>query len=187
MSKYTDIMKYLNPKNIIEHTEAPSDTARGKYSLKSSIAKSYHEYEKIVIDYLDFHYKAVFNNTSFPPNILRGRADQYLRKTGGLINSAFIGLSGANGGMNHILNIISEGVKEEMKRSYFDYVVTTYISPLSFDEVVELMREFKSKLISYSPQSFTFIEPEAMAKDFQTILWDYIEQLKQHKNLWKYC
>lgn len=186
MSKFTDIMKYLNPKNILEQTEIPSDTARGKYFLTSSIAKSYHEYEKIIIDYLDFHYKEVFNNASFPPNILRGRADHYLKKTGGLVNSAFIGLSGVSGGMHHILNIISEGVKYEMKRSYFDYVITTYISPLSFDEIVELMREFKSKLINYSPQSFAYIEPESMAKDYQSILWNYIEQLTQYKNLWKF-
>jgi hypothetical protein len=180
-------MTHLNPKVIIEKTELPNDTARGKYSLKSSIARSYQEYEKTIIDYMDFHFKEVYKGNSFPPEMLRDRADKYLKKTGGLTEtSAYIALSGANGGIPYLLNLIAEAIKEEMKRAYFDYVITTFINPLSFQEVVELMREFKSSLVNYSPKSFAYIEPEAMAADYKEVIWNYIEQLTQYKNLWKY-
>lgn len=186
MSKYTDIMKYLNPKNIIEKTELPNDTARGKYVLKSSIAKSYQEFEQIVIDYMDFHCRQIYNGGSLPPELLRDKADKFLQKMGGLSDSAaYQALSGTDGGMVSILNQLSEKFKEEMKRAYFEYVITTYINPLNFDEMVELMAEFKSKLLNYSPQSFGYIEPAAMAVNYKTIIWNYIDSLTKYKNLWK--
>ncbi len=75
---------------------------------------------------------------------------------------------------------------DEAKQAYFTYVVNTFIDPLSFPDTVELMRELKQKIGAYAPQSFGFIEPEAMASNYKEILWKYIESLTKYKNLWAY-
>ncbi len=185
MGRYQDVMRHLHPKVIIEKVELPHDTARGKYSLNSSIAHSYLEFENIMINYLTHHMNEVFGN-SLPPDFLLAKAKKFLEPIGGFKNAVYIGLSGTNGGMINILNNLSDGFKNEAKKAYFDYVIDAFIDPLSFQEVVEVMRELKDKISNYSPQSFAYIEPEAMAANYEEILWSYIESLSKYKNLWTY-
>jgi len=186
MGKFDDITKHLNPKIIIQRTELPNDTARGKYTLKSSIVTSYQEFEYTVIDYMRFHNKEIYNGASLPPEMLRHKADQFLKELGGLVESAYIGISGKDGGMIKILNMLNEKYKAEMKRAYFEYVINTFIDPLSVDDIVELMAEFKSKILSYSPKSCAYVKPEAMALDYKNIIWNYMETLNNYKNIWQF-
>lgn len=185
MGRFNDIMEHLCPKVVIEVCEEPHDTARGCYALDSSIAGSYREFERVVIDYMGHHQRIVMG-MAMPPDLILDRASSYLDSVGGLKNAAFIGLSGSQGGMVHVLNQLSEGFKAESKRAYFTYIVDSFCEPLAFEQIVEVMREFKETLGAYSPQSFSYISPEAMAADYKSILWAYIDALTKHTNLWAY-
>jgi hypothetical protein len=48
MPRYQNVMSYLHPRVIIAKIDEPHDTARGSYVLRSSIAGSYAEFERIV-------------------------------------------------------------------------------------------------------------------------------------------
>ncbi|MBN2367605.1 hypothetical protein JXC34_01195 [Candidatus Woesearchaeota archaeon] len=185
MSKFDDIMRHLNPKVILDKTEIPHDTARGKYILNSSIAKNYREYENIVIDYMAFHSKEIYSQPLYPEQALH-KADDFLNPVGGLKEGAYVGLSGSEGGMVHIINTLNDGFKAEAKKGYFVYVLNTFVDPLAFDEVVEVMKGLKNKLSVYSPQSFQYLTPEAMAASYKEILWNYIHSLSKYKNIWKF-
>ncbi|MBT6562762.1 MAG: hypothetical protein HON76_09565 [Candidatus Scalindua sp.] len=186
MSRFQDVMQHLHPKVIIEKVDLPHDTARAKYALPSSIARSHSEFEKIIINYTDHHMKEVFNGNTLPPDLLLAKAQHYLEFSANLKQSIFTGLSGTDGGMHTVLNNIAEAFKMEAKKAYFVYVIDTFIDPLSFTEVVEVMRDLKGRLGGYSPQPFAFIQAESMAGDYQDILWQYISSLGQYKNLWQY-
>ncbi len=186
MPRFQDIMQHLHPKVIIEKVELPHDTARAKYALPSSIASSHSEFEKIIINYTDHHMKEVFNGSTLPPDHLLSKAQNFLERTANLKQSIFTGLSGTDGGMHTVLNNIAEAFKSEAKQAYFVYVIDTFIDPLSFAEVVEVMRDLKGRLGGYSPQPFAYIQAESMAGDYKDILWQYINSLGQYKNLWQY-
>lgn len=185
MPKFQQIMNHLDPKVVIAKTEIPHDTARGKYVLKSSVVSSYLEFEKVIIDYTAMHMKETMGS-SLPPEFCLDKAKHFLDRSPGFDNSVFIGMSGTDGGMQLILNKICEGFKEEAKRAYFTYIVDTFIDPLAFQDIVQVMRELKAKIGAYSPQSWNYIEPEAMASHYREILWSYIDSLTKYKNLWAY-
>jgi len=184
MPKFQNIMQQLHPKVIIEKCLLPSDTARGKYVLKSSIVKSSHEFEKEVLDYARFHFKEIMNFLP-PPDFAFSKARNFLDQTLGYDNAVFIGLSGAEGGMPLVLTHIAEGFKQEAKKNYYDFIMTTYIDSLDFNEIADLMREFKSKLSAYSP-ALNFISPEQMVVNYKETIFNYIESLTKLKNLWSY-
>jgi hypothetical protein len=185
MAKFRKIMEHLHPRIIIEKTEIPNDNARAGFTLQSSIVRNYSEFENKLISYTAYHTENVFGSAP-PPEFSLDKARKFLEPSIGFDNAVFIALSGTDGGMPHVLNQINDGFKKEAKQAYFTYVVNTFIDPLSFNDTVELMRELKQKLGSYSPQSFGYIEPEAMASNYKDILWKYIESLTRYRNLWNY-
>jgi len=185
MAIYDEIMERLNPKVIISVVDEPHDTARGSYVLRSSIAHSYQEFEGIIVHYTDHHMKMIFGN-SLPNDHLLQKSRNFLESDGSFKNAAFMGLSGTEGGMIQVLNMIAEGFKAEAKKAYFDYILDSFIDPLSFEQVVRVMKELKTRLSSYSSDSFDYISPEAMAADYKEIIWKYIDALTRYRNLWQY-
>lgn len=185
MSKYDDVMRHLHPQVIIEKIEVPHDTARGSYSLQTSIARSHLEFQNILIDYVDHHMRSVIG-TSLPPEYLLSKAKGYIGNEDRFNQALYIGMSGTDGGMVRVLNDIAEGFKNEAKEGYYSYVLDSFIDPLLFNEVVELMRELKNKLGQYAPQPFNYLEPEAMAANHKSILWQYIMSLQNYRNIWQY-
>jgi Mn-containing catalase len=118
--------------------------------------------------------------------MLLHKARQILNSAGGYDNAVFTALSGTTGGMTKVLNDLAEGFKQEARKAYFDYVVDTFIDPLSFGEIVAVMADLQSCLSGYYPQPFSFTQPEAMAANYKQILWQYMESLTMYKNLWAY-
>ncbi len=185
MSKYGDVMRHLHPQVIIEKVDVPHDTARGNYRLQTSIARSYLEFENILIDYMDHHMRAVIGS-SLPPEYLLSKARGYIGNEERFDQALYIGMSGTDGGMVRTLNDVADGFKNEAREGYYRYVLDSFVDPLSFIEVVELMRELKNKLGQYAPQPFNYIEPEAMAAKYRDILWQYIISLQNYRNVWQY-
>ncbi len=182
---YQGIMSYLHPRVIIAKIDEPHDSARGSYVLGSSMAGSHAEFERIVIDYLDYHMNQTMGG-SLPPEYLLDKARKILNSTGSFENAVFTALSGTEGGLTKVLNDLAEGLKQEARKAYFDYILDAFIDPLSFEEVVEVMSELQNCLSGYSPQPFSYISPEAMAENYRQILWQYMESLTRYKNLWVY-
>ena len=185
MGKYDEIMQHLNPKVIIEKTEIPHDNARANCTLQSSIVGSYSEFEDILIAYVAHHTQEIFG-MPFPPEYCLDKARKFLDNSIGFENAAYIAMSGADGGMNHILNEVNNGFKAESRQAYFSHIITQFIDPLDFQEIVELMSELKEKIGGYSPESFQYIPPEQMAGSHREILWSYIDSLSKYRNLWAY-
>ena len=185
MGKYDDVMQHLHPRVIIEKVETPHNEARGKYVLRSPVVRGAQEFEAVIIDYMDHHLRELHGN-SLSPDLLMAQARELLEQSEGFDNLRYIALSGANGGIGYVLNVLAEAYKKRHKKAYFTYVIDTYIDELNFSQVVELCREFQDRLRGFSPQPFSYISPEAMAADFKAILWRYIETLTQHRNLWAY-
>jgi len=186
MPKFQNLMQYLHPKVIIEKCEQPNDTARGKFLVQNSICKTHLEFENILISYVKHHMQEIFGHYP-PPEFCLGKARRFLEESIGFQNCPYIALSGAQGGIPYLLNQVAEGFKKEAKEAYFTYVIDTYIDPLSYPDIIEVMREMKAKLGGYSPQSFQqYVTAEEMAKDYRAILWSYIDSLSKYKNLWTY-
>ncbi len=186
MSRADDLFRLLHPQALIDRTEKPFDTALGLFNLASSTASSYHEFEGLVVRYMT-HVEHRIYNSSLPPEMLLNKARRFLAAAMGSFDEAvFLAMSGAAGGCMRVLMSITEGYKQEAKAALIEYVISTYIDPLDFDQAVEVMRGLKAKLAAYHPQPFAFVQPEMMAANYQAVIRQYVESLSQYKNLWHY-
>lgn len=185
MSKLKQIMVHLNPRTIIEKTQIPHDNARASITLQSSIVGSYREFEDIIIAYVAHHTQSVFG-TAFPPELCLDKARRFLDLSIGWDNSVYIAMSGDQGALPFCLNEINEQFKQESKSAYFNFILGQELDILNYREIVQLMSELKQKIGAYSPESFGYIEPEAMAANYKDVLYKYIDSVSRHRNLWDY-
>ncbi len=185
MSRYQQLMEDLHPQVIIAKTEVPYDTAYANYSLQSSIVSSYAEFEEEVITFIAY----VMLNTVgsyLPPEFLLDKARNFLDRKPGFDNAVIMAMSGADGGLMAVLQLIVLKFKEEARQSYYQYILDSYIDPMNFEQIVEIMTEFKQRLSAYTDDAFDFISPEQMAGQYKQILWDYIEKMSSNRNLWRF-
>ncbi|MEW6381018.1 MAG: hypothetical protein AB1611_15615 [bacterium] len=187
MSRFDDVMKHLHPKVLIAKIEVPHDTARGQYLLKSSVVKSHQEFELELISYVK-HHMAVIGpaGSTIYPELALSRAKSFLEAEMGFDTAVYCALSGTMGGMQGILDRVCDGFKKEQKQAYFQYIIDKYVDPLNIHEIIELMRELKSRLMNFSPQPFQFIPVEQMALSYKQVVYAYIDTLIRYKNLWVY-
>jgi hypothetical protein len=185
-NKFEMISQILDPINMVKNVEGVHDTARGRYSIQSPKVDSYKEYEDAVVHYVDHIHKEVFNGGTLSPEMLLNKAKGLLDSSMGFKNSAFLALSGRDGGLIKIFAEISDAFKAEHRKAYFEYIIDEHIDPLSFQEVVQVMSDLQDKIQAFSPQGYQYIQPESMAADYRNLLWDYINQLGNFKNIWDY-
>jgi hypothetical protein len=186
MGKFEIISQILDPINMVKNVEGVHDTARGRYSIHSPKVNSYKEYEDAVVHYVDHIHRGVFNGATLSSEMLLHKAKGLLDQSMGFKNGAFIALSGKDGGLIKIFNEISDAFKAEHRKAYFEYIIDEHINPLSFQEVVSVMTDLQDKIMAFSPQVYKYIQPESMAADYRSLLWDYINQLGNFKNLYDY-
>jgi hypothetical protein len=184
--KFDTISQLLDPNSMFENVEGVHDTARGRYIIQSPKVNTYKEYENKVVQYVDHIHKQVFNGGTLSPEMLLDKARKLLDSSTGFKNGAFIALSGRDGGLIKVFNEISDAFKAEHRKAFFEYIIDEHIDPLSYPEVVKVMTSLQQKIMAFSPQGYKFIEPQSMAADYRALLWDYINQLGNYKNIWKY-
>ena len=143
------------------------------------------EFEDIIITYVQHHMEQTIGGF-LPPDYCLDKARKFLESSIGWDNAVFIGLSGSEAGMANVLNQICDGFKKEAKQAYFQFILDRFIDPLQIEDIVELMQGLKEKLGGYSPEAFNYVSAYQMAANYRQILWDYIESLSRHRNLWVY-
>ena len=185
MGKFNQIMEHLNPRVIIEKTEVPHDNARAQFSMRESTVESHREFETCLISYVAHHTQETLG-MALPPELCLDKARKYLENSIGYEEAVFIALSGTEGGMPHCLNQVNNGFKRDGKQAWFSYILSEFIDPLSFEDVVGVMTEFKERIGSYAPNSFGFISPEQMAGNYRDIIWNYVDSISRYRNLWNY-
>ncbi|OPY88344.1 MAG: hypothetical protein A4E71_00555 [Smithella sp. PtaU1.Bin162] len=185
-TRFEVIMQHLNPKALIAKIEIPHDTIRASYPLKCSVVRSNREFQEALIHFMQYYWQARFN-TSAPPDVCLGDALNYIKGAfGSEDNAAYIALSGTEGGLPAVLNAISEGWKRKDTDNYIDYILDKYCDPLNFDEVCDLLGDFKKALKGFAPYSFDYVSPAELFKNHRRIMKDYILSLRKYKNLWAY-
>jgi hypothetical protein len=177
-----DILTRLHPQIIAEVCDIPNDEARAQYAIQRIRVRDYREFQRAILDYLKFHSAKVYGQ---PFNDINAMAFAQ-EALGSLPNVAYIGLSGDQGGMMGLFTKCAEEFKKKFRQNYYQLVLNEMVDPLDPDQKIALMADFKQHMERYAPSHFSYMSAEAMAADYRGILWQYIEAIGRHVNLYRY-
>jgi len=185
MAHVGTILSALDERTIAQEVAIPHDEARMQYPLRSNTVRDFDEFTNLIGDYYNYHFtKCVSSGGSLSKVEASGRAKEILegeyRRRGGNITTAFNDAhEGTNGGMRAILDLLSERLKAESVQRYVRDVFDREVAPNSWEDKVEIIRQFISQCGMQLSSSVRANQPERYAHDFEALIRSYVQALQQ--------
>jgi len=191
MGTIASLMDALNERTIAQRIGIPHDEARMQYPLRSNTAGSFEEFAQLIGDYYNHHFTAcVSGGGRLSAGEAAGRAKEILeqayRKRNGDIVAAYNDAhDGTSGGLRAILDFIAEGLKAESVRRYIRDVFDRHVAPNSWEQKVEVIRQFIDRCGPALSNSIRADQPERYARDYEQLIRSYVSALEQTSSVFR--
>lgn len=191
MAAINSLMAELDERTIASRIGIVHDEVRMRYHLSSNTVGSFNEFSGIITDYYNYHYTScVSRGGRLPASEAYGRAKELLereyRKRNGDIVTAFNNAhDGTNGGMRDVLDTIADGLKAEVIERYITDIFDRYITPSSWEDKVEIIRQFISYCGSMLASSVVASQPQRYAHDYSGLIRSYIDGLQRTSSMFR--
>ncbi len=185
MGSINALLDALDERTIARKIGIQNDETRMAYRLHSNIVSSFDNFNDVIADYYNYHFtRCVSGGGGLSRSEAGGRAKEIIekeyRKRGGDIVSAYNNAQdGTNGGMRAILDIIAEGIKAESVERYIRDVFDRHVAPSSWDEKVDIIRQFILYCGGQLDGSVRAAQPEAYASNYEQLIRSYVNALQQ--------
>ena len=187
MSNIDDLCAAISEAAIAQHVGIAHDEARLAYHLpgNKNTVNNFDEFNALIADYYNYHLtQCVTHGGGLAHFEAAGRASEILeseyKHQGGDLMSAYRDAhDGTNGGMRIILDIIADHLKTESAERYVRAAFHRYVDPASWDERVEIIRQFFDRNPHVLPLSIDKNRPERYAQNYDELIKAFMDGLKK--------
>jgi len=185
------LLSTLDEREIARQVAVPHDTARLNYQLRSNTVTDFDQFENIIADYYNYHHtKCVSNGGRLSSGEASGRAKEllekeYRKKNGDIVSAYNDAQDGTNGGMRTVLDVICDGIKAEVVERYIRYIFDCHVAPNSWDQKVDIIRQFIAHAGPYLSSSIVAGQPERYAQNYSELVRSYTEGLRQTSSMFR--
>lgn len=185
MSALQTIVSELDERNLAIKIGSIHDRTRMQYRSDTNTIGSFDEFSKAIGDYYNYHFSICNSNggrlseseaSQAAKEIIQGH---YQRQNGNLVNAYNDAQDGTNGGMRVLLDLIAEDLKMRSISRYVQNVFDQYVAPNSWEEKVSIIRQFIDAYGHLLSGGIDRANPERYAQDFQTLIRQIVEALRQ--------
>ena len=191
MTTISSLLSALDEQVIARRAAIPHDEARVQYSLNSNTVGSFHEFSDIISDYYNYHYTScVSNGGQLSLSESAGRAkelleQEYRKRQGDIVSAYNDAHDGTNGGMRVVLDTVAEGLKAESVERYIREVFDRHVIPNSWEQKVDIIRQFIAQCGSYLSPSIRTHQPERYAQNYNELIRSYVEGLQRTSSIFR--
>lgn len=192
MGSLEAILKQLDEREIARYIGIPHDEARMAYALKKNTVADFNEFVRVISDYYSYHFsKCVAGGASLTSFESQGRAKEiveqrYHQSRGTNLQAAYNDAhEGTNGGLRAILDMIAEQLKYEAVERYIRKVFDDQIDPTSWENRVDIVKQFISRCGADLAPSIDASHPERYAKDYTDLIKSYVKALSQTSSIFR--
>jgi len=191
MGNINTLLDALDERTIATQIGIPNDEARMGYPLRHNTVADFDDFNLLIGDYYNHHFtRCVSGGGSLSSAEAGGRAKEILereyRKRGGDIVAAYNNAhDGTNGGMRAVLDIIAEGIKAESVERYIRDMFDRHVAPNSWDDKVNIIRQFINNCSGQLSSSIRGSQPEAYASNYESLIRSYVIALQQTSSMFR--
>jgi hypothetical protein len=185
------LLAEIDERTIARKIGIPHDEARMGHFIRSNTVNSFEEFDRLIGDYYNHHFTTcISNGGGLSTSYAAGRAKELLekeyRRRGGDIVMAYNDAhDGTSSGVRGILDIIAEGLKAESVERYIRDAFDRHVAPNSWEQKVEIIREFISRCGGYLSSSIKGNQPERYASSYVELIRNYSEALKRTSSIFR--
>jgi len=190
MVSINNVLLSLDERHIAQSIGLRHDEARMRYPLNRNTVTSFDEFGRIIGDYYNQHFHYVSNGGSLSPVDAVGRAKDILDRAYRRKNSDVVGAfndahDGTNGGLRVVLDTIAEALKLEFVERYIRDVFDRHVAPNSWEDKVEIIRQFILQCGANLSSSIRTHQPERYAQNFQELIRSYVDSLQRTSSIFR--
>lgn len=185
------LLDALDERTIAQRVGLVHDEARLNYRLASNTVRDFDEFAQVIGEYYNYHFACCSSRGGrLSEAEATGRAKDLVvkayRRQHGDISSAFNDAhEGTNGGLRAILDAIAELLKEEAVEHYTRDQFDRHVAPNSWEDQVEIIREFVRECGSFLGSSIRPDQPERYARNYEDLIRSYVQALKQTSSIFR--
>jgi len=191
MTTIGSLLSALDERVMARQVAMTHDEARVQYSLHSNTVGSFHEFSDVISDYYSYHYTScVSNGGQLSLSESAGRAkelleQEYKKRQGDIVSAYNDAHDGTNGGMRVVLDTIAEGLKAESVERYIRDVFDRHVTPNSWEQKVDIIRQFITQCGSYLSSSIRTHQPERYAQNYNELIRSYVSGLQRTSSIFR--
>ncbi|MFC1814048.1 hypothetical protein ACFL03_15295 [Thermodesulfobacteriota bacterium] len=191
MTSVKNLLAELEERIIVQKVGASHDEARMRYPLESNTVGSFDEFNRIISDYYNYHFTwcvshgGNLSNSESASKAKELLEQEYRRRRGDLVTAYNDAHDGTNGGLRVILDVIAEGLKTESVERYIRDVFDRYVTPNSFEQKVEIIRQFIAHCGLHLSSSIRKDQPERYAQNYNELIRTYIDALQATSSIFR--
>ena len=185
MNTIERILHELDERTIAQGVGIPHDEARLSYRLSRNTVSDFREFERTIADYYNHHFiRCVSHGGRLSASEAMGRAKEilegeYRRQGGDLVTAYNDAHDGTHGGLRAILDLLANQLKTEAIERHIRGVFDRYVQPNSWEDKVELIRQFLARCGQDLSSSVRADQPERYARDYQELIRAYMDALQR--------
>jgi len=185
------ITSQITERTIAQRVGILHDEARLRYPLQSNTVDSFDQFRTITADYYNYHFTAcVSHGGRLSPGEAYTRAKEvlereYRRRRGDIVSAFNDAHAGTNGGMRVTLDILAESLKAEAVERYITDAFDRYVAPNSWEQKVEIIRQFMAACGYLLSSSIATSRPERYAHDYAELIRAFVQGLQQTSSVFR--
>ena len=186
-----NLMAELDERTIARKNAIFHDERRMKYPLNKNTVNDFNEFNWIIGDYYNYHFTSCISHggrfsqsdaSSLAKNILE---TEYRKRGGDIVMAYNDAHDGTNGGLRAILDIIADALKSESIERYMLDAFDRYVTPNSWHQKVEIIRQFISRCGPYLSNAIHAENPERYAQNYKELINSYLMALKNTSGIFR--
>jgi hypothetical protein len=184
-------MAELDERTIAKENAIFHDEIRMKYPLNKNTVNDFNEFNWIIGDYYNYHFTSCISHggrlsQSDASSLAKKILETEYRKRGGDIVMAYNDAHDCtNGGVRAILDIIADALKSESIERYMLDAFDRYVTPNSWHQKVEIIRQFISRCGPYLSNAIHAENPERYAQNYKELINSYLMALKNTSGIFR--
>lgn len=180
-----EILHALDEQIIAQEVGRHHDTVRATFTLNRNSSSTFAEFLRTIGEYYNHHHAAcVTTGGRFSDQQAQQRAkrildDHYRKQDGDCITAYNDAHEETNGGLHVILTTIADHLRDESVELYISSVFDRYIAPNSWQDKVDIIRQFIEQRGHLLDGSIDTANPERYAQNHQPLIRAYVRGLQQ--------
>lgn len=185
------ILAALDERQIARQVGTAHDEARMRYQLPANTVHDFAGFSATITDYYSYHHAACISRGGRLSNAdayaqAKGLLEREHRRRGGDIVTAYNDAhDGTNGGLRVVLDTIADSLKAEAVERYTTTVFDRHVAPNSWDQKVEIIRQFIGCCGHLLANSIVSSQPERYAHDYSELIKSYVEGLRRTSSIFR--
>jgi len=191
MASFHNLLEETNERAIAQRVGIQHDEARTTYRLDKNTVESFDEFTWILADYMNHHLSkcvAKGGRLSFAEASSRVKEileEEYRRRGGDIVSAYNDAKDGTNGGVRGCLDLVAERLKTESVERYLREVFDRYVAPNSWEDKLEIIRQFIDQCGHHLGSSIRADQPERYAQNYLELIRSYLSALENTSRIFR--